>query len=93
LFFFARQTLAIIPQDPFLFSGTIRENLDPYQHYTDEEILVVLEKCHLHDLVENLGKINLNLHFVFILFLGNGLDSVIVERGRNFSVGQKQVNI
>jgi ABC-type multidrug transport system fused ATPase/permease subunit len=35
----------------------------------------------------------LNLYFVFILFLGNGLDSMIVERGRNFSVGQKQVNI
>jgi ABC-type multidrug transport system fused ATPase/permease subunit len=38
---------------------------------------VVLEKCHLHDLVENLGS---------------GLDSMIVERGRNLSVGQKQVS-
>ncbi|CAF3572283.1 unnamed protein product [Rotaria sordida] len=71
-----RQTLAIIPQDPFLFSGTIRENLDPYQHHTDEEIHIALEKCHLCDLIENLG---------------NGLDSIIVERGRNFSVGQKQL--
>jgi ABC-type multidrug transport system fused ATPase/permease subunit len=69
--------LAIIPQDPFLFSGTIRENLDPYQNYTDEEIHGVLEKCHLRDLVGNLG---------------NGLASIIVERGRNFSVGQKQVS-
>ena len=69
--------LAIIPQDPFLFSGTIRENLDPYKHYTDEEIYGVLEKCHLRDLVESLG---------------HGLESVIVERGRNFSVGQKQVS-
>jgi len=68
--------LAIIPQDPFLFSGTIRENLDPYKHYKDEEIFEVLEKCHLRDLVGNLG---------------NGLESIIVERGRNFSVGQKQV--
>ncbi|CAF4658113.1 unnamed protein product [Rotaria sp. Silwood1] len=71
-----RQSLAIIPQDPFLFSGTIRENLDPYQRHTDEEIHMALEKCHLRDLVENLG---------------NGLDSIIVERGRNFSVGQKQL--
>ncbi|CAF3670190.1 unnamed protein product [Rotaria socialis] len=71
-----RQTLAIIPQDPFLFSGTIRENLDPYQHHTDEEIHSALEKCHLFDLVETLG---------------NDLNSMIVERGRNFSVGQKQL--
>lgn len=69
--------LAIIPQDPFLFSGTIRENLDPYQRHTDEDIHGVLAKCHLRDLVENLG---------------NGLESMIVERGRNFSVGQKQVS-
>jgi len=72
-----RKMLAIIPQDPFLFSGTVRENVDPYQHYTDEDIHSVLEKCHLRDLIENLG---------------NGLESMIVERGRNLSVGQKQVS-
>jgi ABC-type multidrug transport system fused ATPase/permease subunit len=76
IIFSCRQMLAIIPQDPFLFSGTIRENLDPYKQYTDEEIYRILEKCHLRDLVDNLG---------------NGLESIIVERGRNFSVGQKQV--
>lgn len=75
-FLYFRQTLAIIPQDPFLFSGTIRENLDPYKQYADEEIYRILEKCYVRDLVASLG---------------NGLESVIVERGRNFSVGQKQV--
>ena len=69
--------LAIIPQDPFLFSGTIRENLDPYKQYPEEDIYQILEKCHIHDLVASLG---------------NGLESIIVERGRNFSVGQKQVS-
>lgn len=68
--------LAIIPQDPFLFSGTIRENLDPYKQYSDEEIYGILDKCHIRDLVGSLGS---------------GLQSIIVERGRNFSVGQKQV--
>ncbi|UJR20680.1 hypothetical protein I4U23_023801 [Adineta vaga] len=71
-----RQTLAIIPQNPFLFSGTVRENLDPYRNYTDEDIHMILEKCHLRELIDNLG---------------NGLDSMIVERGRNFSVGEKQL--
>ena len=75
--FSSRQILAIIPQNPFLFSGTIRDNLDPYRQYTDEDIHDVLEKCHLRDLIDNLG---------------NGLDSMIVERGRNLSVGEKQVS-
>ena len=57
---FSRQTLAIIPQDPFLFSGTIRENLDPYQHFSEVEIYRVLEKCDLRGLVENLGKTGRN---------------------------------
>ena len=59
-----------------MFSGTIRENLDPYEQYTDAEIYQTLGKCHLRDLVDSLD---------------NGLQSIIVERGRNFSVGQKQV--
>ena len=65
LSFIFSQTLAIIPQDPFLFSGTIRENLDPYQHHTDEEIHSALEKCHLSDLVENLG---INMAHFFLTF-------------------------
>lgn len=65
-FIFYRQKLAIIPQDPFLFSGTIRENLDPYRHNADHEIHTVLEKCHLSHFVESLGKVYLELSTIFI---------------------------
>ncbi|XP_053408287.1 ATP-binding cassette sub-family C member 10-like [Mercenaria mercenaria] len=70
-----RSRIAIIPQDPFLFSGTVRENLDPTHAYTDSELWSVLEKCHLKDVVQRL----------------EGLHGDVAERGRHFSVGQRQL--
>ncbi|NWU90204.1 MRP7 protein, partial [Upupa epops] len=70
-----RSKLAIIPQDPFLFSGSIRENLDPQGKRTDAELLEVLEQCHLRDAVTQMG----------------GLDSEVGERGKSLSLGQKQL--
>ncbi|NXT94140.1 MRP7 protein, partial [Anhinga rufa] len=70
-----RSRLAIIPQDPFLFSGSIRENLDPQGKWTDAELHEVLEQCHLWDAVTQMG----------------GLDSELGERGRSLSVGQRQL--
>ncbi|XP_053917428.1 ATP-binding cassette sub-family C member 10 isoform X2 [Cuculus canorus] len=70
-----RSRLAIIPQDPFLFSGSIRENLDPQGKRTDAELHEVLEQCHLLGVITQMG----------------GLDSELGERGKSLSVGQRQL--
>lgn len=57
LSFACRSRLAIIPQDPFLFSGSIRENLDPQGKQTDAELREVLEQCHLWDAVTQMGEL------------------------------------
>jgi len=65
----------VIPQDPFLFSGTVRENLDPTSMYADHEVWDVLKECHLYDAVQRLG----------------GLPAEVGEKGCRFSVGQRQL--
>ncbi|KAM9315294.1 ATP-binding cassette sub-family C member 10 isoform 2-T2 [Pholidichthys leucotaenia] len=70
-----RSRLAIIPQDPFLFSGTIRENLDPCGYHMDQQLLDVLDQCHLSTVVTRMG----------------GLGAVVGERGRSLSAGQRQL--
>ena len=75
LFFYDRSRLAIIPQDPFLFSGSIRENLDPKNCCSDADLLNMVKRCHLLEAVQSLG----------------GLDAEVAERGRQFSVGQRQL--
>ncbi|KAG6885437.1 hypothetical protein C0993_001754 [Termitomyces sp. T159_Od127] len=42
-----RSRLTFIPQDATLFSGTLRENLDPFNEHTDAECLDVLQRCHM----------------------------------------------
>nr|XP_020667452.1 multidrug resistance-associated protein 7 [Pogona vitticeps] len=70
-----RSRLAIIPQDPFLFSGTVRENLDPQGRYTDADLHQVLEQCHLQAVIAEMG----------------GLDGELGERGKSLSAGQRQL--
>ncbi len=71
---FLRSSLAIIPQDPVLFSGTIRSNLDPFSLYSDDQIWTALESSQLKSTVESLTL---------------QLNSLVSEDGSNFSVGQR----
>lgn len=71
-----RTKLSIIPQEPTLFDGTIRSNLDPTGQYSDEELWEALRKCQLADIVKEL-----NLR----------LESPVLEDGENWSVGQRQL--
>ncbi|KAL7370299.1 hypothetical protein ABVT39_025137 [Epinephelus coioides] len=71
-----RQRMSIIPQDPVLFTGTMRKNLDPFNQHTDEDLWKALEEVQLKSVVEELpGK----------------LETVLAESGSNFSVGQRQL--
>ncbi|PIA49186.1 hypothetical protein AQUCO_01300206v1 [Aquilegia coerulea] len=71
-----RSRFGIIPQDPTLFNGTVRYNLDPLCQHNDQEIWEVLGKCQLQEAVQDKEK---------------GLDAPVVEDGSNWSMGQRQL--
>ncbi|CAI5758659.1 unnamed protein product [Candida verbasci] len=78
-----RQAITIIPQDPTLFSGTVRSNLDPFNAYTDEQIFEALRRTGLITPGESNDQENANK------FLN--LSSVITEGGGNLSQGERQL--
>ena len=75
LFSLRRKKICIIPQDPLVFSGSLRENLDPAGHHREDLLIRALEKCQLRHLVTQLG----------------GLDGYVGDGGNLLSTGQKQL--
>uniref|UniRef100_A0A8C3AF08 ATP-binding cassette, sub-family C (CFTR/MRP), member 3 n=1 Tax=Cyclopterus lumpus TaxID=8103 RepID=A0A8C3AF08_CYCLU len=71
-----RSRLTIIPQEPVLFSGSLKMNLDPFEKYSDEEVWRALQQSHLHKFVSNQPA---------------KLDLECSEGGENLSVGQRQL--
>ncbi|KAG0044177.1 hypothetical protein BGZ83_010575 [Gryganskiella cystojenkinii] len=73
---YLRQHLAIIPQDPTLFVGTVRENLDPFNELEDADLWEALERAHLKEHISSLA---------------GGLSFKVSQNGDNFSVGQRSL--
>ncbi|OTF79721.1 hypothetical protein BLA29_006530, partial [Euroglyphus maynei] len=70
-----RSRIHIIPQDAFMFNGTIRDNLDPQHKYRDDEIWTALFDCKINILIDTFG----------------GLDGELNENGLNLSIGQRHL--
>lgn len=71
-----RSMVSLIPQEPHLFSGTLRFNLDPFSMHSDKDIWSALADAHIKE---------------YILRDGLGLLALVEEGGKNFSQGQRQL--
>ncbi|KAJ3403600.1 hypothetical protein HDV05_007743 [Chytridiales sp. JEL 0842] len=93
-----RSRLTMIPQDPVLFTGTIRSNLDPLNEHSDEELWRVLKSTHVLESLQRTPSSNSLNRMGSTPSLESGtsesnitLDSPVAENGQNFSQGQRQL--
>jgi len=75
-----RSAIEIIPQNPVVFKGSLRNYIDPFDEYSDEKIWLALKKARLVEMVEKMGGAS-----------AAGLSVEIAENGDNMSVGQRQM--
>jgi len=76
-----RPKISVIPQTPFLFSETVRKNMDAFSLHTDIEIWAALDSVGLRPVIEKLAASTGR----------EGLDGLVEENGSNFSVGERQL--
>ncbi|KAJ2599217.1 hypothetical protein GGF39_002326 [Coemansia sp. RSA 1721] len=96
-----RSCITVIPQDPALFEGTIRENLDPYRQFTDDQIWEAIRTAQIDELVntptgifveKSEKEMELDADDSYGPWIeGVGLNKWVEYYGSNFSVGQRQL--
>lgn len=87
-----RSRLAIIPQDPVLFSGTVRSNLDPFDDHTDVDLYDAMERVQLiRSSIDGSGTATPTLSSDTNVNIFKSLSSRISEGGLNLSQGQRQL--
>ena len=70
------KNISMVPQDPVMFSNSVRHNIDPFNTSSDEKLWQILDKVLLKD---------------FVAGLPLGLEEIVMEGGENFSQGQRQL--
>lgn len=83
-----RRNIAVIPQDPTLFSGTVRSNLDPFDNYSDDDLYRSLERVNLYSPLNSSRHSASSHNFLCRI---ESLEDEVAEGGVNFSVGQRQL--